>query len=148
MTEQTYTGFPTTDEAERERMLNLVHPLTQMRKDKSEITKAERTASDMLRAYLSAQPEPWIWDGEHGEGFKHTTVGEGRSLDHSGITPAQLWALADEGCLNLAVGRWDGLCDRAQATGKPELLDLVAAVRPHVHPIEGSRLVQIKEEPR
>jgi hypothetical protein len=143
--EQVYTGLPATDDAERERMLNLAGALADLRNEKNRLNRAERTATETLKAYLATQPDPYLWDGEHERGFVLREVGAGRWLDPSGLDPDFLWVLAEEGCLSLNVGQWDALCERAQTV--PDLLDVVNAVRPHVHEKRTERLEQISELP-
>jgi hypothetical protein len=144
--EPTYSGFPTTDDAERERMLALAGALAELRNEKNRLNRAERSATETLKAYLATQPEPYLWDGEHERGFVLREVGAGRWLDPSGLDSESLWMLGDLGCLALAVGQWDALCERALVN--PELFDLVNVVRPHVHEKKTERLEQITEEPR
>jgi len=144
--EQVYTGFPATDDAERERMLNLVHPLHEARAEEKRGRDANQTISDLLRAYLNAQRETELWDGERGEGVGLKPGGTRRWLDHSGLTPDLLWALAEEGCIDIVGPQWDAL--RKRATTNPHLLDVVTAATPHVHQGETTKLVLLREETR
>jgi hypothetical protein len=143
--EQVYTGLPATDDAERERMLNLVHALHEARSDESKARNANRAISELLRAYLEEHPGD-LWDGERGEGVALKVEGGRRWLDPSAVTPEQLQALAGEGCLELSARQWDALVERSATV--PDLLDLVTAVKPHVHQGSVTKLVLLREETR
>lgn len=139
-----YTGFPPTDDAERERMVGLIHPWTERRAQMGKDRKNDKTDTDLLKAFLETDAEDELWDGERGEGVRLTETAGRRWVEFDGMDDETIVQAARLGCLQLKTDMLDALAD----VPNREIQDFLSQFKPRVHQGGGTRLTAVTEGER